>query len=109
MILDTAKDVLRRLAHEVAVDIDESELGATAHEEANLTETPHLGAIIVSDAEAPNGDSLRVHAFIELYDNEDNQYEAEIEGEFERLADGRDQWRKKMIRVLDAGPLPKGG
>lgn len=102
-----AKDAIRFLQQEISVQIDQSEKGRVARSDANLEGASHLGAIIVSDDEADSGNGLAFRATVELYDNADHQYEAEIQGAVRRAGDGG--WTLARLSVVDAGPLPKGG
>jgi len=107
MAAGEAKEAIRFLQQEISVRIDGSEKGGVAGGEANFEGPTHLGEIIVSSDEADSGDGLAFRAVVELHDNAEHQYEAEIQGAARRAADGT--WQLARLSVLDAGPLPKGG
>jgi|GEM_PF-6575976 len=98
---------LRGLEREVVHAIDTSERGAAARALADMAGTAHIRAIAAGDEEAEPG-RIRFHTFVELADDNAHQYEAEIAGELRR-AEGTQAWMLGDLRVLDAGPLPKGG
>jgi imidazolonepropionase-like amidohydrolase len=103
-----AKDAIRALQAEIAAAVDASSLGRIAREQANLEGPSHIEAIITSDARfEQDGRMVRFRAFVELYDQSGNQYEAEIEGDCMRL--GAHEWKRGNLRVIEASPLPKGG
>lgn len=110
MAFDVAEQAIRFLEQEITAEVDRSEKGAAAYADANLTEPSHIRKIILSDAKfLPGENSIAFKGFLELGDNNDNQYEAEVEGTCERLPGGGSGWKKTGLKVLDAGPLPMGG
>ena len=102
-----AKDAIRFLQQEISVQIDQSEKGRVARSDANLDGATHLGAIIVSSDVPDAGNGLGFRAVVELYDDAEHQYEAEIQGAVQRAGNGG--WKLVRLNVVDAGPLPKGG
>lgn len=104
-----AKDAITFLQREIAAEIDRSEQGAIAYRQANLSGPSHIGAIIVSQSEVSPDNEIRFSAFVELYDDNDHQYEAQIDGVCQKLVGDSAGWKKKSITVIEAGPLPKGG
>jgi hypothetical protein len=102
-----ANEAIRFLQQEISVQIDQSEKGRVARNEANIDGATHLGAIIVSNDEPDASNGLAFRAVVELYDDAEHQYEAEIQGAVQRAGNGG--WTLSRLSVVDAGPLPKGG
>ncbi|WP_151638828.1 hypothetical protein [Noviherbaspirillum aerium] len=109
MPANAAKEAIRYLDKEIAAAVDRSGQGSTAREQANLEGPSHIGAIIVSAEETTGSDSLSFHAYLELYDEAEHQYEAEVAGTCVRMLAPEGAWRLTHLRVIDSGALPKGG
>ncbi|WP_194726151.1 hypothetical protein [Noviherbaspirillum malthae] len=109
MPANAAKEAIRYLDKDISAAVDRSDKGSTAREQANLEGPSHIGAIMVSAEETLGPDSLSFRAYLELYDEVEHQYEAEVAGTCVRMLAPEGAWRLTHLRVLDSGALPKGG
>jgi hypothetical protein len=104
------KDAIRALERDIIGAVENSVEGRSAARDADMTGRSHIGAIIAIHDDIPAGaDRIQFSAYIEIEDEHQHLYEAEIESVCEQLPGDSKQWRAVSVDVLEANPLPKGG